>query len=157
VPTRVPWRRDAANRSRDRASGRRPRRHRRRHRGGSRMSLVGRAGLVTGGGSGIGRATAELLAARGGAVVVADVNRVGAEEAVARIRTAGGRAELSHCDVTQAAQVEAAVTLAVERYGRLDLLINCAGILRVASLEATSEKEWGEVLAVNLTGAFLQT
>ncbi len=121
------------------------------------MSFAGRVGLVTGAGSGIGRATAELLAARGGAVVAADVNRGGAEETVDRIRKAGGRAEACHCDVTQAAHVEAAVALARERLGRLDVLINCAGILRVAPLEATSEKEWGEVLAVNLTGAFLQT
>lgn len=121
------------------------------------MSFAGRVGLVTGAGSGIGRATAELLAERGGDVVAADVNAEAAAETVARIRRAGGRAEACHCDVTRAADIDAAVALARQRFGRLDVLINCAGILRIAPLEATSEKEWAEVLAVNLTGAFLQT
>jgi len=120
------------------------------------MSFAGRVGLVTGAGSGIGRVTAQLLAERGGAVVAADVNLSGAEETAERIRKAGGRAEPCRCDVSQAADVDAAVALARQRFGRLDVLINCAGIFRAAPLEATSEKEWGEVLAVNLTGAFLQ-
>jgi NAD(P)-dependent dehydrogenase (short-subunit alcohol dehydrogenase family) len=121
------------------------------------QSFAGRVGVVTGAGSGMGRATALLLAERGGDVVAADVNAEGAIETVARIRRAGGRAEASHCDVTRATDVDAAVSLARQRFGRLDVLINCAGILRIAPLEETSEKEWAEVLAVNLTGAFLQT
>jgi NAD(P)-dependent dehydrogenase (short-subunit alcohol dehydrogenase family) len=121
------------------------------------MTFAGRVGLITGAGSGIGRATARLLAERGGAVVVADVNRVAADETVALVRAAGGRAEAAGCDVTRAEEVDAAVALARRAFGRLDVVINCAGILRVAPLEATSEKEWEEVLAVNLTGAFLLT
>jgi NAD(P)-dependent dehydrogenase (short-subunit alcohol dehydrogenase family) len=121
------------------------------------MSWAGRAGLIAGAGSGIGRATALLLAERGGAVVVADVNGEAAAETAERIRRSGGRAEASRCDVTRSDDVDAAVALARERFGRLDVLINCAGILRIAPLEATAEKEWAEVLAVNLTGAFLLT
>ncbi len=121
------------------------------------MSFASRVGLITGAASGIGRATARTLAERGGAVVAADVNRVGAEETAAMIRSAGGRAEAVACDVTRAEDVEGAVSLARCAFGRLDVVINCAGILRVALLEDTSEKEWKEVLAVDLTGAFLLT
>jgi NAD(P)-dependent dehydrogenase (short-subunit alcohol dehydrogenase family) len=121
------------------------------------MTFAGRVGLITGAGSGIGRATARILAERGGAVVAADVNRVAAEETAAQIRAAGGRAEASACDVTRAEDVDAAIALARRSFGRLDVVVNCAGILRVAPLEDTSEKEWEEVLAVNLTGAFLLT
>jgi NAD(P)-dependent dehydrogenase (short-subunit alcohol dehydrogenase family) len=121
------------------------------------MSFSGRIGLITGAASGIGRATARILAERGGAVVAADVNRVGAEETAALIRSAGGRAEAVGCDVTRAGDVDGAIAVARRVFGRLDVVVNCAGILRVAPLEDTSEKEWEEVLAVNLTGAFLLT
>jgi NAD(P)-dependent dehydrogenase (short-subunit alcohol dehydrogenase family) len=121
------------------------------------MTFAGRVGLVTGAGSGIGRATAELLVARGGAVLAADVSEPAAEETAAAIRARGGRALACACDVTRADDVEAAVELARRELGRLDVVVNCAGILRVARLEATTEKEWNEVQAVNLTGAFLVT
>jgi NAD(P)-dependent dehydrogenase (short-subunit alcohol dehydrogenase family) len=119
------------------------------------MSFAGRVGLVAGAGSGIGRATARLLAERGGAVVAVDVNGPAASETADEIRRAGGRAAALPGDVTRAEDVD--VALARQRFGRLDVLINCAGILRIAPLEATAEKEWAEVLAVNLTGAFLLT
>jgi len=121
------------------------------------MSFAGRVGLIAGAGSGIGRATALLLAERGGAVVAADVNEDAAAETAAWIRKAGGRAEACRCDVTLADDVDGALRVARQRFGRLDVLVNCAGILRIAPLESTAEKEWGEVLAVNLTGAFLLT
>jgi NAD(P)-dependent dehydrogenase (short-subunit alcohol dehydrogenase family) len=121
------------------------------------MTFAGRVGLVTGAGSGIGRATAELLAARGGAVVAADVSQAAATETAALIAARGGRVVAGACDVTRADDVDAAVELARREFGRLDLVVNCAGILRVAMLETTTEKEWNEVLAVNLTGAFLVT
>lgn len=117
----------------------------------------GKVALVVGAGSGIGRATAELAAARGAAVVAADLDGEAARHAAEALAQAGGRAEACRCDVTVAEDVEAAVALARGWFGRLDAVVNCAGILRTSLLTATSEKEWSEVLAVNLTGAFLLT
>jgi NAD(P)-dependent dehydrogenase (short-subunit alcohol dehydrogenase family) len=121
------------------------------------MTFAGRVGLITGAGSGIGRATAQILAERGGAVLAADVSPDAAEETADRVRARGGRAAACACDVTRAEDVDAAVERARRELGRLDVVVNCAGILRVAMLEVTTEKEWSEVLAVNLTGAFLVT
>lgn len=121
------------------------------------MDYTGKVALVAGGGSGIGRSTGELFARRGGAVVVADVNQVAAKAVAEGIVGAGGRGEACACDVTRWDQVQAAVETARQVFGRLDVLINCAGILRAHRLEDTPEDEWNEVLQVNLTGAFLLT
>jgi NAD(P)-dependent dehydrogenase (short-subunit alcohol dehydrogenase family) len=121
------------------------------------MQFAGKVGLVTGGGSGIGRATAELFAKRGGTVLVADINETGAAATAEAVRRAGGRAEACRCDVTVWDQVQATVDRARRTFGRLDVLVNCAGILRSHYLEETPEQEWRQVLDVNLTGAFLMT
>jgi NAD(P)-dependent dehydrogenase (short-subunit alcohol dehydrogenase family) len=123
----------------------------------STMQFTGQVGLVTGGGSGIGKATAELFAKRGGAVLVADVSEATAVGTVDEIRKAGGHAEGVRCDVTIWDQVQAAVDRARKAFGRLDVVINCAGILKSHFLEETPEAEWRQVLDVNLTGAFLVT
>lgn len=121
------------------------------------MDYKGRVALVAGGGSGIGRATCELFAGRGGAVVVADIDHVSAKSTAEGIARKDGKAEACACDVTLWDQVQAAVEAARRTFGRLDVLINCAGILRAHLLEDTPEEEWNEVLQVNLTGAFLLT
>ncbi len=121
------------------------------------MDYTGKVALVVGGGSGIGRATAEIFAQRGGAVVIADVNELAAKATTEAIVGTGSRAEACGCDVSQWNQVQAAVEQTRRIFGRLDVLVNSAGILRVKSLEATSETDWNEVLGVNLTGAFLVT
>jgi len=121
------------------------------------MDYTGKVALVAGGGSGIGRATCEIFAGRGGAVVVADINEVAAKAVSEGIGRTGGRAEPCRCDVARWDQVQAAVETARRLFGRLDILINCAGILRAHLLEETPEEEWTEVLRVNLTGAFLLT
>jgi NAD(P)-dependent dehydrogenase (short-subunit alcohol dehydrogenase family) len=121
------------------------------------MSFQGKVALVAGGGSGIGRATCEIFSERDGAVVVADVNEASAKATAERIARKGGRAEAIRCDVTRWADVQAAVDTARRVFGRLDVVVNCAGVLRIRPLEETSEKEWNEILQVNLTGAFLVT
>jgi 3-oxoacyl-[acyl-carrier protein] reductase len=121
------------------------------------MNYTGKVALVVGGGSGIGRATCELFAERGGAVVVADVNEASAKATAEDISRKGGRVEACRCDVIRWEDVQAAVEAARRVFGRLDVLVNCAGILRIKRLEDISEAEWNEVLQVNLTGAFLLT
>lgn len=121
------------------------------------MDYKGKVALVTGGGSGIGRATCEIFSERDGAVVVADVNEASAKATAERIARKGGRAEAIRCDVTRWADVQAAVDAARRVFGRLDVVVNCAGILRGNRLEDTTEEDWNEVLRVNLTGAFLVT
>jgi len=121
------------------------------------MQFAGKVGLVTGGGSGIGKATSELLAKRGGGVVVADVDHAAGTATADGIRRAGGRAEAVECDVTRWEQVQAAVDRAVSGLGGLDIVVNCAGIMKGHLLEETPETEWRQMLDVNLTGAFLVT
>jgi len=121
------------------------------------MQWADKVALVAGGGSGIGRATCEIFAERGGAVAVADINEKAARSVAEAITAKGGKAAACPCDVTRWEQVEAAVGTARRVLGRLDVVINCAGTLRSHLLEETSESEWNEMLSVNLTGAFLVT
>ncbi|HSD52459.1 MAG TPA: SDR family NAD(P)-dependent oxidoreductase [Candidatus Methylomirabilis sp.] len=116
---------------------------------------MAKVALVTGGGSGIGRAACELLSERGSAVLVADVKETAAKGVAENINRQGRRAAACACDVSRWDHVWAAVETTRRLYGRLDVLINCAGILRSQSIEDTAEEEWAEVLGVNLTGSFL--
>ena len=112
--------------------------------------------LVTGAGSGIGRAAARIFAREGAKVAAADVNQVSAEETVGLIRAAGGEAFGLQADVSKAAEVEAMVAAVVETYGRLDCAFNNAGIEgALASTTDYTEADWAPVIAVNLTGVWL--
>ena len=118
--------------------------------------VTGKVALVTGGSSGIGRATAQIFAREGAKVVVADVNVEGSEETVGLIRAAGGEAVFLKTDVAQATEVEAMVKKAVETYGRLDCAFNNAGI--EGALQPTIEYDvtvWDRVLSINLRGVWL--
>jgi NAD(P)-dependent dehydrogenase (short-subunit alcohol dehydrogenase family) len=117
--------------------------------------LHGRAALVTGAGSGIGRASAELFAAEGAAVAVVDVRADAAQETVDKLTAAGGRALALAADVTSAEQVEAAVEQAAAEFGRLDLLYNNAGIDSRGSVAEATEDDWERCFAVNVKGTFL--
>jgi NAD(P)-dependent dehydrogenase (short-subunit alcohol dehydrogenase family) len=115
----------------------------------------GKAGLVTGAGSGIGRACALLMARKGAKVVVADVDVAGGEETVKLIEGAGGKALFVKADVSDPAQVEAAVKAGVDAFGGLHLAVNNAGIGGEANLAGDYSPEgWRKVIGVNLDGVF---
>jgi NAD(P)-dependent dehydrogenase (short-subunit alcohol dehydrogenase family) len=119
--------------------------------------MQGKAGLVTGAASGIGRACAVRFGQEGAAVVVSDLerSRAGGEETVRTIEDAGGQAEFFACDVARAEDNEALVARVVERYGRLDFAHNNAGIGVHELLADTEDEDFDRVIAVNLRGTFL--
>jgi NAD(P)-dependent dehydrogenase (short-subunit alcohol dehydrogenase family) len=119
-------------------------------------SLRNKVAIVTGAGSGIGRACAEFLAERGAAVVVADVDEAGAHETVAAIAREGRRALFVRCDVSNEADGTALVDAATRAYGGLDIAVNNAGIAgALAPVHEMPVSAWQRVVNVNLTGAFL--
>jgi 3-oxoacyl-[acyl-carrier protein] reductase len=119
-------------------------------------SWEGRVALVTGASRGIGRATARALAARG-VTVVASARGDHAEAVVAEIRDAGGRADAQALDVTDPAAIEAALAGILGRYGRLDVLVNNAGITRDQLLLRLKRADWDAVLDTNLTAVAMLT
>jgi len=120
--------------------------------------LDGKTALVTGAGSGIGRAASLAYAREGARVVVADVNVEGGEETVQQIKEAGGEAVLVHVDVSQADDTQAMVAQAVEAFGSLDCAFNNAGISGGTDRHLTAdylEEDWDRVMGINLKGVWL--
>ncbi|OGA11905.1 MAG: hypothetical protein A3D95_07240 [Betaproteobacteria bacterium RIFCSPHIGHO2_12_FULL_69_13] len=121
------------------------------------IRLDGKVALVTGGASGIGRAAAEAYAQSGASVVVADLDEAGAAGTIAGIERGGGKALFVRTDVAQEAQCERMVAAALERFGRLDVAFNNAGVMRAfgQKLHESTEEDWDQLMAVNLKGVFL--
>jgi NAD(P)-dependent dehydrogenase (short-subunit alcohol dehydrogenase family) len=118
--------------------------------------LGGKVALITGAGSGIGRASALLFAREGARVVVVDYASAGGQETVRMIEEAGGDAIFIEADVSKAADVERMVKTTVETYGRIDILYNNAGIAgRPARTTKAAEDEWNSIISTNLRGVFL--
>ncbi|MBI1851703.1 MAG: SDR family oxidoreductase [Planctomycetes bacterium] len=119
--------------------------------------LDGRVAVVTGGGSGIGAAISRLFAQQGARVAVLDVDGAAARSTIDAIRSAGGDAETFACDVSVAARVGSAFDAVVARFGRLDVLVNNAGVVHVGNVESTTEADFDRVYRVNVKGVFLCT
>ena len=120
-------------------------------------TLNGKVALVTGGASGIGRATALTFAREGAKLVIADMNEDGGEQTVDMITETGGEATFVQVDVSQATAVEAMISKTVETYGRLDCSFNNAGTegTTMVSTVDYKEEDWNRVLSINLTGVWL--
>lgn len=117
--------------------------------------LYGKIALITGGASGIGRATALLFAREGATVAIVDLNQTSGQIIVQAINEDGGRAIFIRGDVSHAMDCQQAVHQTVSELGGLHILVNCAGIIRRTSVLETSEEEWDQVMAVNVKSVFL--
>lgn len=118
------------------------------------MPFKNKVAIVTGAGSGIGKACAVALAQNSAAVVVADLNIGSAQATVAQINAAGGVARAQALDVAQRSSCAALVTQTTNAYGRIDVLVNCAGISVRQTVLEMSDEDWHKVIGVNLHGTF---
>jgi NAD(P)-dependent dehydrogenase (short-subunit alcohol dehydrogenase family) len=119
------------------------------------MRLKDKVALITGAASGIGRATAVLFGQEGAKVMCADIDGEGADRVARQIADSGGEAASLPADVSRAADAERMVQGTVERWGRLDVLVNNAGIVFVLPLTQVPEEEWDRLMSVNLKGVYL--
>ncbi len=119
------------------------------------MRLKDKVALITGAGSGIGRAPAVKFAAEGARVVAVDIQEPGNQETVSTIRSAGGAATAVQADVIRSQDVQRMVRAAVDTYGRLDILFNNAGIAPRGTILEVDEETFDRLFAVNVKGVFL--
>jgi NAD(P)-dependent dehydrogenase (short-subunit alcohol dehydrogenase family) len=119
--------------------------------------VSGKVAIVTGAASGLGKAIAFLLAAEGAKVVAADINEADGRAVADEIRKKGGEALFVKQDVTSESEWIGIVGTTTGQYGRLDILVNCAGVFLDASIEETTLEKWRWVLSINLDGVFLGT
>jgi len=119
------------------------------------VKLKGKVSIVTGAGSGIGRATAILFAKEGARVVVADVDEEGGRETVRKIKSGGGDATFVRTDISQAEDAKKMIDSTIQHYGRIDILFNNAGINIVGTILETTLEEYDKMMNVNLKGVFL--
>lgn len=119
--------------------------------------LEDKVAIITGGADGIGKATAELFAAEGAKVAIWDLNTEKGEALVKQLKANDGEAIFVRVNTADMAAVEKAAAIVMEKYGRIDILLNNAGITRDASMKKMSEDQWQQVIDVNLSGVFYCT
>jgi len=119
------------------------------------MKLSGKTALITGAGSGIGRATAMLFGREGGKVVVADVSSEKGNETVRMLKENGDQGMFLKVDVTKASEIENMVKAVIDRYKRIDILVNNAGFYDRGTVVTTTQEQWDRVIELNLKGVFL--
>lgn len=119
------------------------------------MRFTDKVCLVTGGGSGIGRAVCEQFAREGGKVLVIDINEAHGNETAQAIVSAGGQAQFAKADVSNSTEVQAAIQQAVTAWSRIDVLVNNAAMMTFTPLVDLDEADWEKVMGVNLRSVFL--
>jgi len=119
------------------------------------MRFTGKVCVVTGGGSGIGRAACERFAAEGARVVIVDLNEEHGRSTVQEIASKGGAAVFAKADVSRADEVEAAIAAAVARWEQIDVIVNDAAMMSFAPIVELADDLWDKVIAVNLRSLFL--
>ncbi len=120
------------------------------------FDLTGKVAVVTGGGSGLGRANALAFARKGADVVIVDLNQTAAENVAAEVSNIGRKALAINTDVRSKIEVQKVVDLAIRSFGHIDILLNSAGIARMEGpAEDVSENDWDDIIGVNLKGTFL--
>jgi NAD(P)-dependent dehydrogenase (short-subunit alcohol dehydrogenase family) len=116
------------------------------------MRLKDKVAIITGGGSGIGRATCELFAEEGAKVIVADINTKGGKETVSIIKKAGGEAAFVKADISKEAEAKKLADAAVKKFGKLNILVNNAAAFIFGTVEQATNEDWDKILAVNVKG-----
>lgn len=118
------------------------------------FNLDGKIAAITGGGSGIGKAIAELFALRGATVCILELNTSTGEETVKNIVSKKGKAKAFTCNVAEQSQVKEVFATIIEEFSRVDILVNCAGISHIGKLDNTTESDFDRIFAVNVKGVY---
>jgi 2-keto-3-deoxy-L-fuconate dehydrogenase len=118
------------------------------------FNLNNKVAVITGGGSGIGRAIAEVFAQQGAQVFILELNKASADEAIQKITTSGGKAKAIDLDVSDQQQVKNVIAEIVKQTNKIDILVNSAGISHIGKLETTSEEDFEKIFKVNVKGVY---